>query len=398
MPQPLQGGGGPRVRGGHPGAGHPAAPVGFKVVCLNEMGLVAERRTANTRHQPAAPVSRCLVQSGAFVSAAAGPEFVYCTMWRSSAVPQCCSQSTRLCAAGAARSMSCGAWPGERSSEAQHGRLPGLWLCCICMPTCDDACPSCWRCAASQPAYASRPAGAAAARRCYFTPCPYFAAGLRPAPPWPALPFSRYADYMREWGWLLAPEQRERAAAAQAAQAAPSAPAKQLPSIPQVRSDGLRQCLAGGCHSVWFAAFHMHARFQGWSAPCLHHTHVECSLVPRACAVVATPGHSWQSLTRLLFCCNNLPTGAGQHPGIHPVGAGRQARRSRLWRPRTPGGRGWAAAHKVLSKGWLGSGGQAATWRGRVSTYHMCQVGARMDTTCCSMTAPGARSFTPSSS
>ncbi|PRW33076.1 alpha-glucan water chloroplastic [Chlorella sorokiniana] len=39
----------------------------------------------------------------------------------------------------------------------------------------------------------------------------------------------KYADYMREWGWLLAPEQRERAQAT----AAPAAPAKQVPSIPQ---------------------------------------------------------------------------------------------------------------------------------------------------------------------
>ena len=39
---------------------------------------------------------------------------------------------------------------------------------------------------------------------------------------------------MREWGWLLAPEQRERAQA----QAAPAAPAQQLPSIPQVGGPG----------------------------------------------------------------------------------------------------------------------------------------------------------------
>lgn len=44
-------------------------------------------------------------------------------------------------------------------------------------------------------------------------------------------PPPRYADYMREWGWLLAPEKRERA---QAEAAAPAAPAQQLPSIPQV--------------------------------------------------------------------------------------------------------------------------------------------------------------------
>ena len=47
---------------------------------------------------------------------------------------------------------------------------------------------------------------------------------------------------MREWGWLLAPEQRERAQAQAApaaqGQAAPAAPAQQLPSIPQVRGPG----------------------------------------------------------------------------------------------------------------------------------------------------------------
>lgn len=59
---------------------------------------------------------------------------------------------------------------------------------------------------------------------------------------------------MREWGWLLAPEQRERAQA----QAAPAAPAQQLPSIPQVGGPVCGWCrwvaLMGGGAALLFKA------------------------------------------------------------------------------------------------------------------------------------------------
>lgn len=58
-----------------------------------------------------------------------------------------------------------------------------------------------------------------------------------------------------------------------------------------------------------------------WCTSCLPAFHTAGQALP--CVPVAP------------LCC---AAGAGQHPGLHPVGAGGQAGWGRLWRPRAPGG------------------------------------------------------------